>query len=528
VYFPPGKYLISSTIPMPFGTQVIGDANNRPTLVAAPSFVGLGVLSTDEYTGAPGVGIDGGDPEYYVNTANFYRQIRNIVIDIRQIAQGTLVTCIHYQVAQATSLQNVELVAAAGSSQIGMYAENGSGGQISDVTFTGGGIGIKGGNQQFTAQRLTFNGCTTGIQVIWDWGWVWKSITMTNVKVGFQLVGDGGVGNIGSVSILDSSFTNVGTAVVVNPITSTPGMGSTGVALENVALSGVAVAVADTTGATLLAASSALIDEWAVGPVYEGSASARTFSKGGKIGSYRRHSSLLDPEGAYFERAKPQYEDQAITQFVHVKDFGATGDGSTDDTAAFQSALYASLGKILFVDAGSYILTSTVTIPSGAKIVGETWSQLVASGSYFSDARYVMYHRLLYLLGNAAPLYLLTLSSLTIYYSKPQVLIKVGNARDIGSVEMQDLLFTTRGATAGLILVEWNIQADNPGSAALWDCHARVGGATGTDLTPAECPPVTSGIDQGCSAASLMMHLTPSASGYFENMWLWGADHMLE
>jgi hypothetical protein len=84
----------------------------------------------------------------------------------------------------------------------------------------------------------------------------------------------------------------------------------------------------------------------------------------------------------------------------------------------------------------------------------------------------VTYHRLLYLLGDTALLYLSTLSSLTIYYSKPQVLIKVGNAEDIGSVEMQDLLFTTRGATAGLITVEWNIQADNPGSAALWDCHA--------------------------------------------------------
>jgi hypothetical protein len=119
-------------------------------------------------------------------------------------------------------------------------------------------------------------------------------------------------------------------------------------------------------------------------------------------------------------------------------------------------------------------------------------------------------------------------SLLTIYFSDPKVLIKVGSAGEIGNVEMQDLLFTTRGATAGLILIEWNIQADAQGSAGLWDCHARVGGATGTELTPAECPPVTSGIDQGCSAASLMMHLTKSASGYFENMWLWGADHMLE
>jgi hypothetical protein len=112
--------------------------------------------------------------------------------------------------------------------------------------------------------------------------------------------------------------------------------------------------------------------------------------------------------------------------------------------------------------------------------------------------------------------------------SNPRVLIKVGSAGQTGNVEMQDLIFTTRGPTAGAVLVEWNIKAETQGSAALWDCHVRVGGATGTQLTPAECPPVTSGIDPGCNAASLMMHLKPSASGYFENMWLWVADHMIE
>lgn len=199
---------------------------------------------------------------------------------------------------------------------------------------------------------------------------------------------------VGSVSILDSTFTGVTTAVLVNPIKTAPGQGSTGINLENVALSGVSVAVADTTGATLLASSS-VIDQWAVGPVYEGSSGARSFSKGGKIGSYRRHSTLLDAQGNYFERARPQYEDQDVSAFVHTKDLGCNGDGSTDDTAAFQTALYASLGKILFVDAGTYILTSTITIPSGAKIVGETWSQLAASGSYFADARYVAHRSII-------------------------------------------------------------------------------------------------------------------------------------
>ncbi|KAK4144852.1 pectate lyase superfamily protein-domain-containing protein [Dichotomopilus funicola] len=444
VYFPPGSYLISSTVPMPFGTQVIGDAIDRPTLLASGSFVGLGVLSTDEYTGG-----QGGSEEYYINTANFYRQIRNIAIDITQA--GANISCLHYQVAQATSLQNVELIAStdAGKNQIGMYAENGSGGQISDVTFTGGSIGLYGGNQQFTAQRLTFDGCNTGVHVIWDWGWVWKSVTMKNVNIGFQLTSDDGTGNIGSVAVMDSSFSKVGTAgIVIAPPSSDVGSGSTSVVLENVQLSGVAAAVQDTAGTVHLSGSDGTVGEW--------------------VGDHRRNAGLLDNfTGAYFERAKPQYEDRSVDDFVHVRDYGATGDG---------------LGKILFVDAGSYILTSTIMVPDGAKI----------------DA------------------------------SKPKVLIQVGLEGLVGNVEMQDLLFTTRGPTAGLILVEWNIRAASPGSAALWDCHARIGGATGTELTPTECPPSTSGTDAGCSAASLMMRLSPHASGYFENMWLRGADHMID
>jgi hypothetical protein len=321
VYFPPGTYLISTTIPLPFGTQVIGDANNRPLLLAAPGFVGLGVLSTNEYTGG-GTGPDGLDQQYYVNTANFYRQIRNIVIDVRGTAPDKNIACLHYQIAQATSLQNVELIA--GPTQTGMFAENGSGGQISDVTFTGGAFGIWGGIQQFTAQRLRFSGCTVGVHVIWDWGWVWKSITMTNVGTGFKLVPEGSSGNIGSAMFLDSSFTNVGTVVQITPPSSTPSTGTTGLVLENVALSGVSkAAVADTSGAVLLAGGTSRIEHWALGPVYEGSVDARSFSAGGKVGNYRRSLTLTNDNGAYYERPKPQYESASVGDFVpHARLWG--------------------------------------------------------------------------------------------------------------------------------------------------------------------------------------------------------------
>ncbi|KAF6824052.1 LysM domain-containing protein [Colletotrichum plurivorum] len=466
VYFPPGTYLISTTIPLPYGTQVIGDAINRPTLKAAAEFVGLGVLSTDEYTGEGGTGIDGNDPQYYVNTAKFYRQIRNVIIDVSGTGSDSETACLHYQVAQATSLQNVELVAAPGSKQIGMYAENGSGGQISDVTFRGGATGIYGG----------YLGLGLDLEVH----------HYEERRRGFKLVSDDGSGNIGSVSIMDSSFSNVGTAaVLIGPPSSKPGSSSTGVVFEKVEMSGVAAAVKDTSGNVLLG-SAGTIDHWVLGPVYGGSVTARSFSNGGKVGDYRRSSVLVDSDGKYFEKERPQYEDRGVGDFVHLKDLGAAGDGSTDDTAAFQAALYSSQGKILFVDAGSYIFTSTVTVPIGTKMVGETWSH------------------------------------------NPKVMLKVGNAGDVGDIEMQDLIFTNRGPTAGLILVEWNVEASTPGSAGLWDCHVRIGGATGTELTPAECPPVTSGINSGCNAASLMFHLTTSGSGYFENMWLWLGDHMID
>jgi hypothetical protein len=142
VYFPPGRYLVSKSISVYFGTQIIGDANNWPTIVGASSFIGLGVLSTDVYVDGGGTGPDGGPVQWYINTARFYSQIRNIRIDIRATPPGAYVAALHYQVAQATTLENVEIIADSATNQQAIFAENGSGGVMSDITFTGGNFGI--------------------------------------------------------------------------------------------------------------------------------------------------------------------------------------------------------------------------------------------------------------------------------------------------------------------------------------------------------------------------------------------------
>lgn len=66
-------------------------------------------------------------------------------------------------------------------------------------------------------------------------------------------------------------------------------------------------------------------------------------------------------------------------QFATVKDFGAVGDGVTDDTAAINRALYQlycreinpQIRRSLFFPAGVYRVTGTINIPSYATLYGE-------------------------------------------------------------------------------------------------------------------------------------------------------------
>lgn len=60
---------------------------------------------------------------------------------------------------------------------------------------------------------------------------------------------------------------------------------------------------------------------------------------------------------------------------INVRDFGAVGDGKTDDTKAFQSALDAACGKdetggIVFVPQGTYLIAGHLNIPSNVTLEG--------------------------------------------------------------------------------------------------------------------------------------------------------------
>jgi len=62
-----------------------------------------------------------------------------------------------------------------------------------------------------------------------------------------------------------------------------------------------------------------------------------------------------------------------LRQYVSVKDFGAVGDGSTNDTTAFQTAINSvvTTGQMLYVPAGTYKITSPLVANGSLKMSGD-------------------------------------------------------------------------------------------------------------------------------------------------------------
>lgn len=73
-----------------------------------------------------------------------------------------------------------------------------------------------------------------------------------------------------------------------------------------------------------------------------------------------------------------------LQDVVHVKDFGAKGDGVTDDSAAFVSALASGAGEVR-ADNGTYVVNSAITLLKGQKIFFGVGTHTVG-GVRFSDS----------------------------------------------------------------------------------------------------------------------------------------------
>ncbi|CAG8407763.1 unnamed protein product [Penicillium salamii] len=501
VFFPPGTYLVSSPVIQYYNTQFLGDPVAYPTILAAASFVGLGVITSDVYVGD--------QEQWYLNTNNFLRNVRNFKMDITRTDPGAYVCAIHWQVAQGTTLENIEfyMSQADGNTQQGIYMENGSGGFMSNLTFVGGNFGAYLGNQQFTTSQLVFVNCKTAVQVHWDWAWTMQDVVIESCGRGIVVTGGaGGVAStgqsVGSYILVDAIIANTPTGI----LTSLYADNSTALLLQNVGFFNVKDAiVSDTSTKPLLAGGNeVLVSTWGFGLYHDDT--GLHFAQQQQLQNLERKEILTGSQSYvkgtsnFFARRRPQYLGLNGGQVFDVKAYGAKGDGTTDDTAALNSILSsaANMSSIVYFPYGVYVIKDTLRVPLGSRIIGQVWPQIMATGSKFEDAE------------------------------NPHVAVQVGKEGDVGIIEIQNLMFTTSGPTAGAILMEWNVHESTQGSAGLWDSHFRVGGAMGSQLQSDKCPKQASSINKNCIGASLLLRVTKSASAYMENLWAWVADHDLD
>jgi hypothetical protein len=80
---------------------------------------------------------------------------------------------------------------------------------------------------------------------------------------------------------------------------------------------------------------------------------------------------------APYTNSVPRTGQSKYSDIISVKDFGATSTGTADSTAQFQAAINAAAqmnpnGVGVFIPAGTYNLSGTLTIPTGITLYGES------------------------------------------------------------------------------------------------------------------------------------------------------------
>lgn len=79
--------------------------------------------------------------------------------------------------------------------------------------------------------------------------------------------------------------------------------------------------------------------------------------------------------------------------------------------------------KIIFFDAGTYLVSDTLKIPAGVHIFGESWAVVAGTGSKFDDI------------------------------NNPKAVVQVGAVGSEGIVEVGGIIFSTRGPSECFLLI---------------------------------------------------------------------------
>ncbi|KAK1749925.1 pectate lyase superfamily protein-domain-containing protein [Echria macrotheca] len=464
VYFPAGSYLVSSMISLFPGTEVLGNPDDLPRLVAAPSFVGGALLASSVYTGT--------QPEWYVDSEDYQQSVRNLVIDIRKSSQKASIAGIHWRACRGGLLDNIHFyatnpVSEPSTTQLGLYVENGSGGVLSRLMFVGGKYGLFTGTQQFTGSDLHFKNCETALYIDRDWGLTMQKTVIddcdTGVMLGLSGPGNSTIETAGSLILSDTVITNGRIGINISAPSSPSD--TSNLIMLNSRLAGLTTAIYSSASSLPGNPSGDMLIS-----TYPPSLSSSLPESPRPRPTPLTHPSPPNqalPKEPFFTRSRPTYSSPGQSEIFNVRTFGARGDGQSDDTPVLNSVLTlaANLSAIVYIPQGTYLVSNTIRVPLGSRVVGQAWPRILGKTGRFE---------------------------------KGKAVVRVGEDGDMGVVEVQGLEIAIEDGGEEAVLMEWNVREGvQQGGAGLWDTKFVVGERF----------------------AGLVMHITRKASAYLENVW---------
>ena len=131
--------------------------------------------------------------------------------------------------------------------------------------------------------------------------------------------------------------------------------------------------------------------------------------------------------------APPTYQEYGTGQVLNIKNVPGIpvyGDGETDDTHNINLILsrYKSSCSLMYFPAGTYIVTDTIFVPAGTRIIGDAFASTISAvGSNFEDE------------------------------SAPRAMFRVGYPGDVGVAQVSDMVFTVADVLTGCKLVRHDL-----------------------------------------------------------------------
>lgn len=265
--------------------------------------------------------------------------------------------------------------------------------------------------QQWVFKGISFHGTKTGV-VAGGTDIVFLGCTFDGNGLGIDASGTSG-----SLTVVDTNASNMGTFIRSKD----SGKAANAIILDNVKNEGPTVKLGDN-----VALYGNVWSTWVHGNLYA-PGNPKMEHDNGRTGPTNRAEALLSGKN-FFTQKPPTYQEYSVNDVLNVKTVQGVpvyGDGVTDDTDSINMILSMYAGcKLIYFPAGTYIVSNTVLVPTGSRIIGDAFATVISAvGDEFMDE------------------------------NSPTPMIQVGYSGDVGVAQLNDIIFTVADVLPGCKMV---------------------------------------------------------------------------